>query len=386
MWKHIAANGLTFLIVALFLAGGVILWGMNEYSAEGPLDQAICLNVRDGSNMRRVSEQLSEQGAIKSPAIFRMGSDYSERTSQLKAGNFLVPERASMEDIVGIVTGTGRSTCGTEVVYRIGVVRNVVQIRELDPATNRYVDLAEFEMAGDNVPAVYGTVRDESDTQYRVVLAEGVTSWQAMTALNGIDVLTGEIGETPAEGALAPDSYELVPGEDVAQILDEMVTAQAEFLAQAWANRVDGLPLETPEQALILASIVEKETGGQDEVGTVASVFENRLRQGMPLQTDPTVIYGITNGEGILGRGLRQSELRAETPYNTYVIPGLPPTPIANPGRASIEAVMNPEETDYIFFVAKTLNPADGHNFAVTLEEHNANVAIYRALEAAAAE
>ena len=193
MWKHIAANGLTFLIVALFLAGGVILWGMNEYSAEGPLDQAICLNVRDGSNMRRVSEQLSEQGAIKSPAIFRMGSDYSERTSQLKAGNFLVPERASMEDIVGIVTGTGRSTCGTEVVYRIGVVRNVVQIRELDPATNRYVDLAEFEMAGDNVPAVYGTVRDESDTQYRVVLAEGVTSWQAMTALNGIDVLTGEI-------------------------------------------------------------------------------------------------------------------------------------------------------------------------------------------------
>ena len=135
-----------------------------------------------------------------------------------------------------------------------------------------------------------------------------------MTALNGIDVLTGEIGETPAEGALAPDSYEFVPGEDVAQILDEMVTAQAEFLAQAWANRVDGLPLETPEQALILASIVEKETGGQDEVGTVASVFENRLRQGMPLQTDPTVIYGITNGEGILGRGLRQSELRAETP------------------------------------------------------------------------
>lgn len=386
MWKHIAANGLTFLIVGLFLAGGVILWGMNEYSAEGPLDQAICLNVRDGSNMRRVSEQLSEQGAIKSPAIFRMGSDYSERTSQLKAGNFLVPERASMEDIVGIVTGTGRSTCGTEVVYRIGVVRNVVQIRELDPVTNRYVDLAEFEMAGDDIPAVYGTVRDESDTQYRVVLAEGVTSWQAMTALNGIDALTGEIGETPAEGSLAPDSYEFVPGADVAQILDEMVTAQAEFLAQAWANRVDGLPLETPEQALILASIVEKETGGQDEVGTVASVFENRLRQGMPLQTDPTVIYGITNGEGILGRGLRQSELRAETPYNTYVIPGLPPTPIANPGRASIEAVMNPEETDYIFFVAKTLNPADGHNFAVTLEEHNANVAIYRALEAAAAE
>lgn len=386
MWKHIAANGLTFLIVALFLVGGVILWGMNEYSAEGPLDQAICLNVADGSNMRRVSETLAEQGAIKSPAIFRMGSDYSERTSQLKAGNFLVPERASMEDIVGIVTGTGRSTCGTEVVYRIGVVRNQVQIRELDPATNRYVELAEFDPEGEEIPAVYSEVREAGDTQYRVVLAEGVTSWQAMMALNGIDVLTGEIGETPAEGSLAPDSYEFAPGDDVTGILDEMIAAQAAFLAEAWANRVDGLPLETPEEALILASIVEKETGGYDEVGTVASVFENRLLQGMPLQTDPTVIYGITNGEGILGRGLRQSELRAETPYNTYVINGLPPTPIANPGRASIEAVMNPEETDYIFFVAKTLNPADGHNFAVTLDEHNANVALYRALEAAAAE
>ncbi len=384
MWKHIAANGLTFLIVALFLVGGVVLWGMKEYSAEGPLDQAICLNVGDGSNMRRVSEQLAAQSAISSATIFRLGSDYSERTSQLKAGNFLVPERASMEDIVGVVTGTGRSTCGTEVVYRIGVVRNQVQISERDPATNRYVELAAFDPEAEDSPAAFETARTAGDTQYRVVLAEGVTSWQAMTALNGVDVLTGEIGEVPAEGTLAPDSYEFVPGTDVAEILDAMVSSQAEILAQAWANRVDGLPIETPEEALILASIVEKETGGYDEVGTVASVFENRLRQGMRLQTDPTVIYGITRGEGILGRGLRQSELRAETPYNTYVISGLPPTPIANPGRASIEAVMNPEETDYIFFVAKTLTPSDGHNFAVTLDEHNANVAIYRGLEAAA--
>lgn len=131
-----------------------------------------------------------------------------------------------------------------------------------------------------------------------------------------------------------------------------------------------------------MASIIEKETGTPDERFLVSSVFVNRLEQGMRLQTDPTVIYGITRGQGVLGRGIRQSELRAETPWNTYVIDGLPPTPIANPGRASIEAALNPDETGYIFFVAKTLDPADGHNFAVTLAEHNANVAAYRALEA----
>ena len=141
---------------------------------------------------------------------------------------------------------------------------------------------------------------------------------------------------------------------------------------------------DTPEEALTLASIVEKETGIASERPLVASVFINRLEQGMRLQTDPTVIYGITKGQGTLGRGLRQSELQRETPYNTYVITGLPPSPIANPGKASIEAVLNPEQSDYIFFVAKTLNPADGHVFAATLSEHNRNVAAYRELERAA--
>ena len=127
---------------------------------------------------------------------------------------------------------------------------------------------------------------------------------------------------------------------------------------------------------------MEKETGIPSEREQVASVFINRLNEGMRLQTDPTVIYGITNGEGVLGRGLRQSELRAATPYNTYVIPGLPPTPIANPGRASIEAALNPDDAEYLFFVARTLDPSDGHVFAETLDEHNANVAAYRRLEA----
>jgi len=158
-----------------------------------------------------------------------------------------------------------------------------------------------------------------------------------------------------------------------------MEARQVRVLADLWAARAEGLPYASPEEALIMASIVEKETGIAEERRLVASVFLNRLAQGMRLQTDPTVIYGLTKGEGVLGRGLRQSELRRETPYNTYVIDGLPPTPIANPGRLSIEAALNPESSDYVFFVA---DGTGGHVFAVTLADHNANVAKWRAIEA----
>lgn len=385
MWKHVASNALTFMIVLLFLVGGVVIWGTNEYSAEGPLEQAICVQVNRGSNMRLASEDLAAQGAISSASIFRIGADYSNRTSQLKAGSFLIPERASMTEITDIVTIGGQSTCGTEIVYRIGVARVSAVVRELEPASGRFVEQANFDPAQEAAPEIYIQTRAAPETQYRVVVAEGVTSWQVVQALNGLDVLAGQVAEIPAEGMLAPNSYQIQEGDDVADLLAQMETDQRRILQQLWAERVDGLPLETPEEALILASIVEKEASTSDERFDVASVFINRLNQGMRLQTDPTVIYGITEGRGVLGRGIRQSELRAETPWNTYVISGLPPTPIANPGRATIEAVMNPAETDYIFFVAKTLNPADGHNFAVTLDEHNRNVALYRALEAEAA-
>jgi UPF0755 protein len=197
-------------------------------------------------------------------------------------------------------------------------------------------------------------------------------------ALRGVEVLDGEI-EVPAEGSLAPDSYEVVPGDTRQSVIDRMQEAQQVILAAAWEDRQPDLPIESPEEALILASIIEKETGVPEERGQVASVFVNRLRAGMRLQTDPTVIYGITEGRGVLGRGLRQSELRGATPYNTYVIEGLPPTPIANPGRASIEAALNPEETPYIFFVA---DGTGGHAFAETLDEHNRNVARWREIEA----
>ncbi|MEL6959871.1 MAG: endolytic transglycosylase MltG [Pseudomonadota bacterium] len=383
MWKHIAANAMTFLIVLLFLAGGVIAWGNTSYTSAGPLEQPICLQVRPGSNMRIVSEDLADQGAVTYPSVFRIGVDYAGQASQLKAGSFLVPEGASMEEIADIITRGGASTCGTEIVYRVGVTRTLAEVRELDPVSGRFIELAEFNPAEDEVPATYTETRAQSDTQYRVVISEGVTSWQVVQALNALEFMEGEVSEIPPEGMLAPNSYQVQAGDSVAELLVDMQDAQAEILATAWAQRAEGLPLESPEEALILASIIEKEASTSDERFDVASVFINRLNQGMRLQTDPTVIYGVTEGRGGLGRGLRQSELREATPWNTYVIEGLPPTPIANPGAATIEAALNPSDTDFIFFVAKSLNPADGHNFAVTLDEHNRNVALYRELEAA---
>ena len=379
MWKHVASNALTFFVVALFLIAGVISYGSSQYSAPGPLAQAICLQVPSGSNMRRVTENLAKEGAIASPSVMRIGADYAEKTNDLKAGSFLVPEAASMEEIVDIVTRGGQNTCGTEIVYRVGVTRTQVQVRELDPATNRFVEVAAFDPAQDAEPEAYVQVKAAADTRYRVAMAEGVTSWQVVTALSALDLLEADVTDIPDEGSLAPDSYDFQPGTRVSSIVDRMQTAQDRILADAWAARADDLPLASPQEALILASIVEKETALADERRQVASVFVNRLNQGMKLQTDPTVIYGITKGEGILGRGLRRSELRAETPWNTYVIPSLPPTPIANPGRAAIEAALDPDGSPYIFFVA---DGTGGHAFATTLAEHNRNVAAWRAIEA----
>ena len=379
MWRSIASNALTFLIIVLFLGAGVILWGQRSYQAEGPLEAPICLQVARGSNFWTVSEDLAERGAVSSPTIIRMGADYSGKESELKAGSFLVPEGASMSEIVDIVTRGGANTCGTEVVYRVGVNANRVEVRELDPQSGSYEELLRFDPTVESAPAEFSEVTGNPDTQYRLAVAEGVTSWGVVEALNALDQLEGDVDEIPDEGSLAPDSYSFRPGDDRGDILAEMNERQARVLEEEWGARADGLPYESPQEALIMASIVEKETGLAEERGQVASVFVNRLELGMRLQTDPTVIYGVTEGKGVLGRGLRQSELRRETPYNTYVIDGLPPTPIANPGRAAIRAALNPDTTDYIFFVA---DGTGGHAFATTLEEHNANVARWREIEA----
>ena len=379
MWRSVASNGLSFLLVALFLLGALVLWGRNEYTTTGPLEQAICLRVEKGSDMKRVSRDLLSVSAIGNDTIFRLGAEYTGKSGKLKAGSFLIPATASMEAISELITRSGASTCGTEIVYRIGVTRTSVQVRELDPKTNRFDKKAEFNPEEETAPEIFERAKTLNDTRFRVLMAEGVTSWQVWQVLMAIDQLTGNIAAVPDEGTLAPDSYEIRLGETRQAVIERMQAAQDMILETAWKNRVEGLPLKSLQEALILASIVEKETGVPTERRQVASVFINRLNRSIRLQTDPTVIYGITKGEKTLGRGLRRSELDRKTPWNTYRIDGLPPTPIANPGRASIEAVLNPEDTNFLFFLA---NGTGGHIFAETLNQHNANVKKWRAIEA----
>ena len=380
MWRHIASNALTLFVVILVVLGGLIAWGQNQYKGAGPLADSICLRVERGSSMSRVSRDLDERGAVSSATIFRIGADYEDRSNNLKFGSYRIPAGASMQEIAAIVAGDGRSTCGREVNFRVGVTTAEVIVRELDPATNEYQEITRYRPSEvEEPPEAYVSVVADPDVRFRVTLAEGVTSWQVVQELNAADFLEGEVATVPAEGSLAPDSYEVERGDNRAELIAEMADRQRIILAELWAARPEDTPYATPEEALIMASIVEKETGVAEERPRVASVFVNRLDQGMRLQTDPTVIYGITEGKGPLGRGLRQSELRGATPYNTYVIEGLPPTPIANPGRLSIEAALNPEDTDFLFFVA---DGTGGHAFAETLQEHNENVARWREIEA----
>lgn len=378
MWRSVASNVFTFLIVAIFLLAGVILWGQRQYREAGPLEAAICLKVERGSNMVEVSRNLESSQAISSGALFRIGVKYADKETDLKAGSFLVPPQSSMSDIVGIITDGGPSTCGTEVVYRVGISRMEVQVREINPASGRFEEVLSFDPQA-TVPEEFSDFHDASGTRYRIAFAEGVTSWQIVQGLKSVDVLRGDLDSIPAEGTLAPDSYEVRQGSTRESVLERMADAQTEILNRAWESRAEGLPLETPDEALILASIIEKETGVAEERRTVASVFINRLDKPMRLQTDPTVIYGITKGQGSLGRGLRESELARKTDWNTYKIDGLPKTPIANPGRASIEAALNPEDTDFLYFVA---DGTGGHAFASTLREHNINVRKWREVEA----
>ena len=379
MWKAVASNALTLFIVILVAIAALVAWGRNEFVAPGPLAQPICLQVERGASFSAVSRNLEERGAITDARIFRIGADYSDRADDLKFGSYMIPAKASMVGVLEAITAGGRSTCGRDLNFRVGVTRSDVILSELDLTTNEFVEVVRFDAGAEPIPVEYLEVADDADLRFRITVAEGVTSWQVVDALKKADFLTGSLETVPAEGTLAPDSYEVERGTERGAVIAEMVRRQEVRLAEAWENRVADLPYDTPEEALIMASIIEKETGVPEERRQVASVFVNRMRQGMRLQTDPTVIYGITKGEGVLGRGLRQSELRRETPWNTYVIDGLPPTPIANPGLLSIEAALDPDTTDYIFFVA---DGTGGHAFAVTLDEHNENVARWRAIEA----
>lgn len=193
MWRHIASNAVTLLIVLLFLGGGVILWGKSQYEAVGPLQTAYCVEVPSGTNMRRVSQTLEEEGVVSSGAILRIGAEYTDKSSQLKAGSYLVPEGVSMADVVEIITRGGASTCGTEVIYRVGVNSVNVQLRELDPQTNRFLEKASFDPGEEEAPEIYLDRRDTTGTRFRVALAEGVTSWQIVEGLKAVDVLEGDV-------------------------------------------------------------------------------------------------------------------------------------------------------------------------------------------------
>ncbi|CUX81363.1 MAG: YceG family conserved hypothetical protein [Roseibaca calidilacus] len=378
MIRHIVANTLTLMIVGLIGLAVVIAAGQRQFTAPGPLTQAICYRVAPGANLQQVSAQLAEMGAIGSPQVFRIGARYTDRADQLRFGSYLVPEAASMDEIMDLLTRGGASTCGSEIQYRIGVTRIDTLVRELDPATQTFETVVQFD-AGETPPADYARYSAMPDISLRITVAEGATSWQIWDGLRQAEFLSGDVGEQPDEGWLAPDSYAVTRGQDRAELLAEMRARQETILAELWETRAPDLPYDSPYDALIMASIVEKETADPEERPQVAGVFVNRLGIPMRLQTDPTVIYGITMGEGTLGRGLRRSELDAVTPYNTYRIDGMPPTPIANPGRESIAAALNPDATPYLYFVA---NGTGGHTFSTNLADHNRAVARWREIEA----
>ncbi len=370
MLKHFASNGITFLIAGLILLIGLIGWGQNQYRGPGPLTEDVVVEVPRGAGLNKIAEVLAEAGAISYPSIFRIGVRYSEIEEELKFGVYAIPAGASMRDIAAMLAEGSAVSSRYRITY---------QVRQRGVNT-RFQDLVQPIAEGaDEAALAAEALETGAAIDFRVTVAEGLTSWEIVEGLKKIDQLEGAFLDLPPEGSLAPDTYSFRAGDQRASILAQMAAAQERILAEAWANKDADLPVNSPEELLILASIVEKETGVPQERRQVASVFVNRLNRGMRLETDPTVIYGITRGEGPLGRGIRQSELEADTPYNTYRIEGLPPGPIANPGRASIEAAANPDDTPYVFFVA---DGTGGHAFAETLAEHERNVAAWREIEA----
>lgn len=380
MNKHFAANFFNLLIVVMIIIAAGLYWAKAEFYKPGPLKESLFIEVPRGGSMNALSKTLQQEGAISHGIIMRVGSDYLEKSSQLKFGNYEIPKGSSIADILDIVTKGGGNKYRYVARYKIKVTGEPeLVLRERSADNGDPTVLASYSI-GQAIPKAYSDlIEEKKPISYQVSIAEGVTSWQLVQSLNSADFLDGEITTIPSEGSLSPNTYEVRRGTLRTEVLSLMQTAQDNILTTAWANRAKGLPLKSPQEALILASIVEKETGVGAERSEVAGVFVNRLNKGMKLQTDPTVIYGITNGKEPLGRGLRRSELSKKTDYNTYIIPALPPGPIANPGRAAIEAALNPAQTDNLFFVA---DGTGGHVFSRNLAEHNANVAKWRKIEA----
>jgi UPF0755 protein len=320
-----AGSGLATLGVFLMV---MALAGVWFYQGPGPAahgDAPANVVLRPGASVPEIASTLKRQGAISSTTLFLVAAQITGAARHLKAGEYDFAPHASMASVMGMIRRG-------EVVHHM------------------------------------------------VTIPEGLTSEAAVDVLDNSGVLTGS-APIPPEGAILPETYEVRRGEDRAAVLQRMMDARDELLAGLWAQRRPDLPLASPEEAVILASIVEKETALASERPRVAAVFINRLQKGMKLESDPTVIYGLTRGVP-LGHGIRQSELASATPYNTYLIAGLPPTPICNPGRASLAAVLDAPRTDELYFVA---DGTGGHAFASTLAQHQINVARWRSIEHAGA-
>jgi len=309
------------IAVALLIAG-VAEWCLAGFDAPGPAaghgSETVVL-IKPGSGLHGVAEALGEAGVVSRPWLFQIGVRFSGKTSALRAGEYAIPSRASMRAIM------------------------------------------ELLVAGHSI-------------QHKLTVAEGLTSAMVYELVKDAPALKGAAGTVPPEGVLLPETYLFTRGTTRAGIIAKMEQGQAALLDRLWAQRAPGLPFKTKQEALILASIVEKESGIPEERRHIASVFLNRLRIGMRLQSDPTIIYGITKGYP-LGRRIKQSEIDAATPYNTYVIAGLPPQPICNPGKDSIAAVLNPAESKDLYFVA---DGSGGHVFAASADEQAKNVAKWR--------
>lgn len=317
---------MTVVVFATIIGIGIFYYGVKSYEEQGPLTANTNFIVRAGAGTNEIAANLERNNIITDSRVFRVLSRVYLDGQTLKAGEYEIKAGATMRDIVELLKS------GKSILYSVSV-------------------------------------------------PEGLTVKQIFKRLKDDPVLEGDLpGDLPVEGTLMPDTYKFSRGTKRTDILHQMQDAQKALIDQIWERRDDDLPIATREEFVTLASIVEKETGRADERSRVASVFLNRLDKGMRLQSDPTIIYGIFGGDGKpADRPIYQSDLEKQTPFNTYVIKGLPPTPIANPGRAALEAVANPSRTTDLYFVA---DGTGGHVFAETLDEHNQNVRRWRKLEA----
>lgn len=320
----VAGNAVFTIILLLGLVvGGAVVYGKQRFEAAGPLGEDKIVNIPRGSSIRDIAELLAREGVIDQPWVFIGGVVAMKARDELKWGEYEFKRQASLRDVVDTIT------------------------------QNKVV-------------------------QHQLTIPEGLTSEQVVTRLLESDVLSGNIREIPREGTLLPESYNFARGATREQMIQRLQQSQRRLLQEIWERRIPDLPLKTPEQLVILASIIEKETSKPEERTRVAAVFVNRLKQRMKLQSDPTIIYGLVGGKGTLGRPIMRSEIEQPTPYNTYVIDGLPPGPIANPGRASLEAAANPARTKELYFAA---DGTGGHVFADNYEQHLKNVARLRVIE-----